>query len=100
MIGGSVQELAMVDDSRGKDEAQSEPGQGHKAVAPKDPKNAIIDALLELASERSWEDIAISDIASRANVSLATFRDHFPSKGAVLAAFARRIDHVVLDAVR
>jgi AcrR family transcriptional regulator len=102
MIGGSVQELvAMVNDSRGKDEAQSEPGQGHKAVAaiPKDPKNAIIDALLELASERSWEDIAISDIASRANVSLATFRDHFPSKGAILAAFARRIDHIVLDAV-
>src|SRR5262249_37665981 len=95
------QELAMVNDSRSKDEAQSEPGQEHKAVAAilKDPKNAIIDALLELASERSWEDIAISDIASRANVSLATFRDHFPSKGAVLAAFPRRIDHIVLDAV-
>jgi AcrR family transcriptional regulator len=71
---------------------------GDVAAAAKDPKNAIIDALLELAGERSWEDITISDVAARANVSLATFRDIFPSKGAVLAAFSRRIDHIVLDA--
>src|SRR3984893_13772560 len=68
------------------------------AAAPKDPKNAIIDALLELAGERTWEDITISDVAARANVSLSTFRDIFPSKGAVLAGFSRRIDHIVLDA--
>jgi len=30
-------------------------------------------------------------------VSLADFRDLFPSKGAVLGAFSRRIDHVVLS---
>ncbi|MGH6841979.1 MAG: TetR family transcriptional regulator [Methylocella sp.] len=71
---------------------------GDVAAAPKDPKNAIIDALMELAGERSWEDITISDVAARANVSLATFRDFFPSKGAVLAGFSRRIDHIVLDA--
>src|SRR5262249_27967840 len=29
---------------------------------------------------------------------LSAFRDSFPSKGAVLGAFSRRIDHVVLDA--
>ena len=68
------------------------------AAAPKDPKNAIIDALMELAGERTWEDITISDVAARANVSLSTFRDFFPSKGAVLAGFSRRIDRVVLDA--
>src|SRR3982075_404423 len=68
------------------------------AAAPKDPRNAIIDALLELAGERIWEDITISDVAARANVSLSTFRDIFPSKGAVLAAFSRRIDHIVRDA--
>jgi len=54
---------------------------------------------LELAGERSWEDITISDVASRANVSLSAFRDYFPSKGAVLGSFSRRIDHVVLDAI-
>lgn len=69
------------------------------AAPPKDPRNAIIDALLDLAGERSWEDIAISDVAARANVSLAAFRDCFPSKGAVLAGFARRTDRIVLDAV-
>lgn len=66
-----------------------------KAVPPRD---AIIDALMELAGERTWEDISISDVAARANLSLADFRDAFPSKGAVLAAFSRRIDRIVLDA--
>ena len=62
------------------------------------PRDAIIEALMELAGERSWEDISISDIATRANVSLAAFRDAFPSKGAILAGFARKIDRTVLDA--
>ena len=53
--------------------------------------------MLELAGERHWEDIPITDIATRANVSLSTFRDLFPSKGAVLAAFTRKIDKIVLD---
>jgi len=66
--------------------------------APGDVKNAIIDALLELAGERRWEDITLSDIAARANVTLSEFRDAFPSKGAILAAFSRKIDKIVLDA--
>lgn len=70
------------------------------AVAPTDPKTAIVESLLELAGERSWEDIGISDIAQRANVSLSTFRDHFPSKGAVLAGFTRKIDKEVLDGTK
>src|SRR5579885_3564688 len=59
---------------------------------PRDPRNAIVDALLELAGERVWEDITISDIAARANIPLSVFRDCFPSKGAVLSAFLRRIN--------
>ncbi len=61
------------------------------------PRDAIIEALMELASERSWEDISITDVAMRANVSLADFRDAFPSKGAVLAGFSRKIDRLVLE---
>ncbi len=60
-------------------------------------RDAIIEALMELAGERTWEDISITDVATRANLSLADFRDQFPSKGAVLAAFSRKIDRVVLD---
>jgi AcrR family transcriptional regulator len=62
-----------------------------------DPKSRIVDALMELAAERRWEDITLSDIALRAGLSLADFRDHFPSKGAVLAGFTRRIDRIVLE---
>ena len=65
--------------------------------APGSPRDAIVEALLELAGERHWEDIPLSDIAARANVSLSTFREFFPSKGAVLAAFMRKIDKTVLD---
>jgi AcrR family transcriptional regulator len=66
-------------------------------AARPDQKTAIIEALLALAGERSWEDINISDIAQRADVTLSVFRDHFPSKGAVLAGFSRKIDKEVLD---
>ena len=65
-----------------------------------DARTRIIDALMELAGERRWEDISISEIAARAGVSLAEFRDCFPSKGAVLAAFTRKIDKTVLGRSR
>jgi AcrR family transcriptional regulator len=64
---------------------------------PKSTRDAIIDALMELAAERRWDDIDLRDIAQRANLSLAEFRDHFPSKGAILSAFSRRIDKEVLE---
>ena len=77
----------------------SEPGLD-AAQPPPDPKDAIIGALLELAGERHWEDIPLVDVATRANVSLSTFRDLFPSKGAVLAAFTRKIDKIVLEGTK
>ena len=64
---------------------------------PASIRDRLIDALMALAAERPFEDIAITDIARRAEVSLADFRDAFPSKGAVLAGFNRRIDRAVLD---
>jgi AcrR family transcriptional regulator len=76
----------------------SEPG--FDAARPPDPKDAIIGALLELAGERHWEDIPLADVGTRANVSLSTFRDLFPSKGAVLAAFLRQIDKIVLEGTK
>ena len=64
---------------------------------PKDKRGAVVDALLELAAEHRWEDISITDVAHRAGVSLSEFRDHFPSKGAVLGAYSRMIDKLVLE---
>ncbi len=60
-------------------------------------KDRIIEATLELAAERDWSDFGITDIARRADLSLADFRDAFPSKGAVLAGFSKKIDRIVLD---
>jgi len=64
---------------------------------PVDLRGKIVDALMKLASERRFEDISIRDICEEAGVSLADFRDAFPSKGAVLAGFSRRIDRAVLS---
>ncbi|HTR14511.1 MAG TPA: TetR/AcrR family transcriptional regulator [Roseiarcus sp.] len=64
---------------------------------PTDSRAKIVDALLELAAEHRFEDISIRDICKRADVSLADFRDAFPSKGAVLAGLSRRIDRAVLS---
>jgi AcrR family transcriptional regulator len=60
-------------------------------------RQAIIDALMDLASRRSWNGIEIKDVAQAANVTLAEFRDLFPSKGAVLGALSRQIDKQVLE---
>jgi AcrR family transcriptional regulator len=63
---------------------------------PADARGKIVEALMELAAERRFEDISVRDICKSAGVSLADFRDAFPSKGAVLAGFSRRIDRAVL----
>jgi AcrR family transcriptional regulator len=67
------------------------------AEASTDKRQAIVDALMDLASRRSWNSIEIKDIAQAADVSLAEFRDLFPSKGAVLGALSRKIDKQVLE---
>lgn len=72
------------------------------APAPKsdgaagEPRARIVDALMALAGEQPFEEISIGAICARAGVTLADFRDAFPSKGAVLAGFSKRIDRVVL----
>jgi AcrR family transcriptional regulator len=67
-----------------------------EAKSPPDARGKIVDALMELAAGRRFEDISVRDISKAAGVSLADFRDAFPSKGAVLAGFTRRIDRIVL----
>ena len=62
-----------------------------------DARSAIVEAMMKLAAERRFEDISIRDIAAEAGVSLADFRDAFPSKGAALAGFSRQIDRAVLS---
>lgn len=60
-------------------------------------RQAIVDALMTLAATRPWNEIEIIDVAKAAGVTLAEFRDLFPSKGAVLGALSRIIDRKVLE---
>ena len=64
---------------------------------PTDPRRRVVEALMRLAAIRPFEDIRIADIATEAGVSLADFRDLYPSKGAVLGGFSRMIDREVLE---
>jgi AcrR family transcriptional regulator len=60
-------------------------------------RDRIIDALMSLAAEERWDAITLPMVASRAGVTLAEMRELFPSKGAILSGFARKIDRVVLE---
>ena len=60
------------------------------------PRDRIVAALMELAAQTPWDEFTITDVAHKAGVTLAEFREQFPSKGAVLAAFSRQIDQTVL----
>ena len=75
--------------------------EGTSAAAASAPskRDAIVDALMKLAADRPWNDIEIADVAREANVTLAEFRELFPSKGAVLGAFSKRIDREVLQGI-
>ena len=68
----------------------------HKGAKPADPRAEIIDATMSLAARMRFEEISIRAICEEAHVSLAQFRDAYPSKGAVLAGLSRRLDMIVL----
>lgn len=60
-------------------------------------RDRVIDATMALLAERPFGDIGLSDIAERAGVSPADFREAFDGKLGILAAFMRRIDLAVLS---
>jgi AcrR family transcriptional regulator len=60
-------------------------------------RDVIVQSLMDLAARKDWHEIEIPEIAQAAGVSLAEFRDLFPSKGAILGAFSRMIDLKVLE---
>lgn len=60
--------------------------------------NATIDAALALAAERGWRGLALADIAGRAGVPLVDVVEHFPSRAAILDAYAQRVDRHMMEA--
>jgi len=67
-------------------------------VQPK-TRNKIIDALLELAGERPWDEVTLEALAERAGVTLSGLRAAYDGRAGILADFIRRIDERVLSAV-
>jgi AcrR family transcriptional regulator len=69
-----------------------------KPIDPALPdRERIIAAFMALLAEQRFEAIDLSEIAARAGVSLATLRNEFASKIAILAAHAKEIDRKVLS---
>ncbi|GGE40176.1 TetR family transcriptional regulator [Agaricicola taiwanensis] len=55
-----------------------------------------IDALMTVLARRDWGEISLADVAREAEVSLADLRAAYPSTGAILGAYVKRIDLAVL----
>jgi AcrR family transcriptional regulator len=63
---------------------------------PLSDRDKIIAALFALLAEQAFERIEYADIAARAGVSLATLRNEFGSKFAIVTAYIKTIDRKVL----
>jgi AcrR family transcriptional regulator len=62
----------------------------------KKQREGVVDTFLSLLSERPWDEIALSEVADAAKVSLADLAAAFPSKVAIWEAFVQRIDQEVM----
>jgi len=63
---------------------------------PSTPREAAIEALLQLLAEKRFEEIGLSDIAETAKISLADLRGAFRSTLAIYAAHVKDNDRKVL----
>ncbi len=62
-------------------------------------RTRLIDAAMELAAEKDWRDITLTEIVEKADVPLAQAREHLRCKGDALRLLARRIDEKLLESV-
>jgi AcrR family transcriptional regulator len=91
----NFQEAAMA-----KKPARSRTGRSKpraSSAGDKPARERAIDALMALLAEKRFEQIALTEIASAADVSLAELRDTFGSKLAILGGFTKDIDRAVLS---
>jgi AcrR family transcriptional regulator len=66
---------------------------------PDDPRERILDAVVELMSEGGYQGLTINDIAQRASISLTTFYDRFEGKDEAVVAALRRSANRVIEAI-
>jgi AcrR family transcriptional regulator len=84
----------MARKSRAKPSSRAKAAPRSRATAGADP---IVAALMTLLATRGYAKIGLGDIAREAGISLASLRDAYENKFAILAAFSRQIDRTVLD---
>lgn len=65
-------------------------------VPPKDPRQRLIAAALDLAAQQGWRRTGIADIAAAAGLPLDEAYRLFRSKFAILVGFRRSVDEAVL----
>lgn len=73
-----------------------------EASAPPPPsgtdREKAVEALMQLLAENRFEDIGLAEVAGRAGIKLSALRAEFGSTLAILGAFTKKIDNIVLDA--
>ena len=62
-------------------------------------RKTIINALLSLLEEMSFNDITVTDITRRASISRMTFYRYFATKEAVVAAYIEQMASVIQDEI-
>jgi AcrR family transcriptional regulator len=60
-------------------------------------EDRVVDGMMRLLATRSYGSIGLGELAEEAGVSLGELRVAFSGKLAILNAFSKRIDRVVLD---
>jgi AcrR family transcriptional regulator len=73
------------------------------AVNEADPRvrrtrKLLLDALVDLLAEKSFDAITVQDIADRSTINRATFYSHFADKYALFSCFSRDWFHRALSA--
>jgi ubiquinone biosynthesis protein COQ9 len=63
-------------------------------------RSKAVRAALDLAKERRWGDISLTDIAQAANLGLADLRREFSCKTDIIRAFQSEVDAEVLSRAR
>lgn len=72
------------------------PTRRRTGIPPRDPRQRMIAAALELAASQGWRRTGLGEIAAAAHLPLAEAYALFRSKAAILAGFRHGVDAVVL----
>lgn len=68
---------------------------GDAGTSRRDP----VDVLLDLVAEQGWRRVTLAEVAAASGLSLAALYQQYPSKTAMLTAYAHRVDAAMLGAL-